>query len=74
LQSTTNRVAIPLGSGVAAYYVPSNRTNAYVAFDGSDYQMEVYDPTPGVARTRRRMFVPAPTSSVTLRPCRSRWP
>ena len=44
-------VSIPLGTGTVGYYVPANRTNAYVAFDGSDYQMEVFDPRPGVARS-----------------------
>ena len=44
-------VAIPLAGGAVGYYSPNNQTNAYIAFSGSDYQMEVYDPTPGVART-----------------------
>lgn len=45
-----SNVAISLGNGVVGYYSPSNQTNAYVAYSGSDYQIEVYDPVPGVAR------------------------
>lgn len=45
-----SNVAIPLGNGVVGYYSPSNQTNAYVAYSGSDYQIEVYDPVPGIAR------------------------
>jgi hypothetical protein len=43
-------VAIPLGTGAVGYHTPGNQTDAYVAFSGSDHQIEVYDSSPGVAR------------------------
>lgn len=45
-----NTVSIPVGDGAVAFAGQDNRTSAYVAFEGSDFQIEVYDPTPGVAR------------------------
>jgi hypothetical protein len=43
---------VPLnpGHGGVALYNRANPTDAYVAFPGSDYQIEVYSPVPGVAR------------------------
>ena len=43
-----DRIKVP-GSAVA-FAPSSNATDAYVAFPGSDYQIEVYSPTPGAAR------------------------
>jgi hypothetical protein len=37
------------GGGVAAYGSASSTTDVYVAFRGEDYQVEVFDPTPGAA-------------------------
>lgn len=38
------------GNGTVAFYGRGSRTNGYVAFSGTDYQIEVYSPTPGLAR------------------------
>ncbi len=43
-------VEIPVGDSAVAFASQSNPTSAYIAFSGSDFQIEVYDPTPGVAR------------------------
>jgi hypothetical protein len=43
--------AVPLSvQGGAGFYTKSNPRDAYVAFSGSDYQIEVWAPTPGFAR------------------------
>jgi hypothetical protein len=36
--------------GAVGFYGKGSTTNAYIAFPGSDYQIEVYSPTPGEAR------------------------
>ncbi len=38
------------GGGVGAFESGDDVTNGYVAFPGSNYQIEVFDPTPGAAR------------------------
>ena len=49
LRSTSVKIPVP-GSAVA-FYPRSLPTNAYVAFGGSNYQIEVFDPDP--ARMRK---------------------
>jgi hypothetical protein len=52
-QATAKRggnVELSTGRDSAGFYPANSGTNAYVAFSGSDYQIEVYDPTPGAAR------------------------
>jgi hypothetical protein len=43
-------VAIPAPGDAVAFHAEGSEGNAYVAFPGSDFQIEVYDPTPGHAR------------------------
>ena len=43
-------VKIPIGGGAIAFFKKSKPTNVYVAYRGSDYQIEVFDPKPGEAR------------------------
>ena len=43
-------VRITVTGGGVGVYRPSGPTNVYVAYPGSDSQIEVYDPTPGLAR------------------------
>lgn len=43
-------VAIPVPGDAVAFHAEGSETNAYVAFPGSDFQIEVYDPAPGHAR------------------------
>jgi hypothetical protein len=43
--------AVPLTvKGGVGFYTKTNTHNAYLAFSGTDYQIEVFAPTPGVAR------------------------
>lgn len=39
-------VAIPVAGGAIAFYSKSSPTNVYLAFPGSEYQIEVFDPNP----------------------------
>jgi hypothetical protein len=41
---------VETGAEVATAYTRGRPTNVYVAFRGADYQIEVFDPTPGGAR------------------------
>ena len=43
-KSTSVRLAAP--GGAVAFYVRNSPTNAYVAFPGSSYQIEIFDPNP----------------------------
>lgn len=43
-------VAIPIGHGAVAFYSKKTPTNVYVAYPGSNYQIEVYDPTTRAAQ------------------------
>jgi hypothetical protein len=43
-------VRIPIGGGAIAFYRRSRPASVYVAYPGSDYQIEVYSPTPLQAR------------------------
>jgi hypothetical protein len=43
-------VKVAVGGGAVAFYNRTRPTNAYIAFPGSDVQIEVYDPSVGVLR------------------------
>ncbi len=43
-------VPILVGKGGVAFYTVANPTNSYLAYPGSDYQVEVFSPAAGVAR------------------------
>jgi hypothetical protein len=45
-----NVVKFAVGGGGIAFYNSKKPTNVYVAYPGSDYQIEVYHPKPGEAR------------------------
>jgi hypothetical protein len=49
LASKPGATSFPVNGGVG-FYTNGNPRDAYLAFSGSDYQIEVYSPTPGVAR------------------------
>jgi hypothetical protein len=48
--SAQGSVALDAGEGAVAFASQSNPNSAYVAFEGDDRQVEVFDPTRGVAR------------------------
>jgi hypothetical protein len=45
----TGSVKVPAGKSVAAYYRSDAPENVFLAVPGSDYTIEVYDPSPGRA-------------------------
>ena len=48
--SESGSVKVPVGDGGIAFYHARLPTNVYVAYPGSDYQVEVFDPSPAQAR------------------------
>lgn len=48
--SAEGAIEIPVRGGGVAFTTDANPTDVYVAFPDANYQIEVYDPTPGVAR------------------------
>ena len=42
----SNAVRVPVEGGAVAFYSTSSPSNVYLAFPGSDYQIEVFDPDP----------------------------
>ena len=58
-----NSVAIPVSGDAVAFYGKGSQANAYVAFAGSDFQIEVYDPIPGRARRLVRQGAVKPVPS-----------
>lgn len=50
LSQRPGAVTIPL-TGAVAFYDSSARRNVYLAYPGSDHQIEVYDPSSGAARS-----------------------
>jgi hypothetical protein len=69
-ESTAKRagsVAIPVPGDAVAFHAEGSEGNAYVAFPGSDVQIEVYDPTPGRARrlVEQGAVVPVPAEAST---------
>ena len=50
LANRPDAVKIPIGGGGIAFYSNAIPTSIYVAFPNSDYQIEVYDPSPAAAR------------------------
>jgi hypothetical protein len=51
LAKTDGETSFTAPKGGIAVYSNSRPTNVYLAYPGSDVQIEVYDPTPGNART-----------------------
>ena len=65
-------VRLAAGDGAVAFYTKERPTNVYVAFRGSEYQVEVFDPSADTAQqlVRRRQIKPVagspkPTSPAT---------
>ena len=50
LSENASSVAVDVGNGGVAFYARGRPTNVYVAYPGSDLQVEVYDPVAGAAR------------------------
>jgi hypothetical protein len=50
LSRRSDSVQVPVTGGGVAFYARGGPTSVYVAFPGSDYQIEVYDPSPAQAR------------------------
>jgi hypothetical protein len=50
LSKASTSVPVEPGSGGIAFYSKARPTNVYVAYPGTDLQIEVYDPAPGAAR------------------------
>jgi hypothetical protein len=50
LSQKTGSVRVVTRDGSVAFYTTASPTNVYVAYPTSDVQIEVYDPSPGVAR------------------------
>jgi hypothetical protein len=44
-------VRIPVGKGAIAFYSSTRRTSVYIAYKGSDYQIEVFAPSAKAAHT-----------------------
>jgi hypothetical protein len=64
-QSVANRsdsVKLPLPVDGIAFYSRSSPTNVYLAFPGSNYQIEVFDPNPQTARSLVEQGVIQPVS------------
>jgi len=49
LAGQAGSVKVPVSNGGIAFYEHSRPTNVYIAFPGSDYQVEVFDPVAGQA-------------------------
>jgi hypothetical protein len=47
---TAGATALNVGKGAVAFYGKGSTSNAYVAFSGSDFQIEVYSPEADLAR------------------------
>jgi hypothetical protein len=58
-----NAVRVPVGGGAVAFYSTSSPSNVYLAFPGSDYQIEVFDPDPKRAEALVRSGQVEPVSS-----------
>ena len=46
----TGAVQIPIGTGAVAFYSSSQPTNVYIAYSGSNVQIEIYDPSAAEAQ------------------------
>ena len=51
LANRSGSVKLKVGGGAIAFYDSASPTNVYFAYPGSNYQVEVYDPSPIEART-----------------------
>jgi hypothetical protein len=49
LSTDSSSVRVPVAKGGVAFYNRLRPTNVYVAYPGTDIQVEVYDPAPGAA-------------------------
>jgi hypothetical protein len=62
-------VRIPVGKGAIAFYSSARPTNVYIAYKGSDYQIEVFDPSAKTAHdlvaTRKVQLIPGSTGAST---------
>jgi hypothetical protein len=62
-------VRIPVGKGAVAFYSPARPTNVYVAYRGSDYQIEVFDPSAknarGLVASEKIQLIPGSTGAST---------
>ena len=64
----TGSVNVPVSGGGVAFYSEAAPTSVYLAFPGSAYQVEVYDPSPGRARelvTSGQVRLVRPTESTS---------
>ena len=50
LARRSGSVRVGVGKGGVAFYKSKTPTSVFLAYPGSDYQIEVYDPSPGRAR------------------------
>jgi hypothetical protein len=50
LAAKSDSVPIVAGKDTVEFYKRSSPTSVFLAYRGSDYQIEVYDPSPGRAR------------------------
>jgi hypothetical protein len=64
-----NGTRIPVGKGAIAFYSSARPTNVYLAYKGSDYQIEVFDPSAKAAKhlvsTHRIQLIPGSTAAST---------
>jgi hypothetical protein len=62
-------VRIPMGKGAVAFYNSARPTNVYIAYKGSDYQIEVFDPSAKAARglvaSRQIQLIPGSSGAST---------
>jgi hypothetical protein len=62
-------VRIPAGKGAIAFYSSARPTNVYIAHKGSDYQIEVFDPSAttahGLVTGRKIQLIPGSTGQST---------
>ncbi len=77
LANRNSAVKLNVGGGAIAFYDSTSPTNVYLAYPGSNYQVEVYDPSPAEARSlvssgqvvpvsaRAGAASPAPAQAVT---------
>jgi hypothetical protein len=62
-------VRIPVGKGAVAFYSAARPTNVYIAYRGSDYQIEVFDPSAkdarGLVASGKVQLIPGSTGAST---------
>ncbi len=69
LAAAKSGVRIHVGKGAIAFYSSSRPTNVYIAYKGSDYQIEVFDPSAKAARglvaSGKVQLIPGSTAAST---------